>query len=146
MAELYSIWQGFLWQKCTVYGRVFYGRNVQYMAWFGMAEMYSMYMAEFGIAEMYSICLGLVWQKCTVYGRVWHGRNVQYMAGFGMAEMYSIWQGLVWQKCTVQGASGIDARFSIQIYVNLHKTFKNNNRLMKLSGIVYLYLDFTFSG
>ncbi len=29
--------------------------------------------------------------------------------------------------------------------INLHKTFKNNYRLMKLSGIVYLYLDFTFS-
>ena len=29
---------------------------------------------------------------------------------------------------------------------NLHKIFKNNNRLMKFSGIVYLYLDFTFSG
>ena len=30
--------------------------------------------------------------------------------------------------------------------INLHKIFKNNNRLMKFSGIVYLYLDFTFSG
>ncbi len=30
--------------------------------------------------------------------------------------------------------------------LHLHKTFKNNNRLMKLSGIVYSYLDFTFSG
>ncbi len=30
--------------------------------------------------------------------------------------------------------------------INLHKIFKNNNSLMKLSGIVYLYLDFTFSG
>ncbi len=30
--------------------------------------------------------------------------------------------------------------------INLHKTFKNNNRLMKLSGIVYFYLDFTFGG
>ncbi len=30
--------------------------------------------------------------------------------------------------------------------INLHKTFKNDNRLMKLSGIVYLYLDFTFRG
>jgi hypothetical protein len=29
--------------------------------------------------------------------------------------------------------------------INLHKIFKNNNRLMKLSEIVYLYLDFTFS-
>jgi hypothetical protein len=25
--------------------------------------------------------------------------------------------------------------------INLHKIFKNNNRLMKLPGIVYLYLD-----
>ncbi len=30
--------------------------------------------------------------------------------------------------------------------INLHKIFKNNNRLMKFSGIVYQYLDFTFSG
>ncbi len=30
--------------------------------------------------------------------------------------------------------------------VNLHKIFKNSNRLMKFSGIIYLYLDFTFSG
>jgi hypothetical protein len=30
--------------------------------------------------------------------------------------------------------------------INLHKTFKNNNSLMKLSGIVNLKLDFTFSG
>jgi hypothetical protein len=29
--------------------------------------------------------------------------------------------------------------------INLHKIFKNNNRLMKFSQIVYLYLDFTFS-
>jgi hypothetical protein len=29
--------------------------------------------------------------------------------------------------------------------INLHKIFKNYNRLMKFSGIVYLYLDFTFS-
>ncbi len=33
-----------------------------------------------------------------------------------------------------------------EINTNLHKIFKNNNRLMKFSGIVYLYLDFTFSG
>jgi len=30
--------------------------------------------------------------------------------------------------------------------INLHKIFKNSNRLMKLSEIVYLYLDITFSG
>jgi hypothetical protein len=30
--------------------------------------------------------------------------------------------------------------------INLHKIFKNNNSLMKLSGMAYLYLDFTFSG
>ncbi len=30
--------------------------------------------------------------------------------------------------------------------INLHKIFKNNNRSMNFSGIVYLYLDFTFSG
>jgi hypothetical protein len=44
----------------------------------------------------------------------------------------------------IQGASGIDARF-FDPKINLHKIFKNNNRLMKLSEIVYLYLDFTFS-
>ncbi len=30
--------------------------------------------------------------------------------------------------------------------INLHKIFKNNNRLMQFSGIVYLYMGFTFSG
>jgi hypothetical protein len=45
----------------------------------------------------------------------------------------------------IQGGSGIDARFCDR-NVNPHKIFKNNNRLMKFSGIVYLYLDFTFSG
>jgi hypothetical protein len=33
-----------------------------------------------------------------------------------------------------------------EININLHKIFKNNNSLMKLSGIVYLHLNFTFSG
>jgi hypothetical protein len=51
---------------------------------------------------------------------------------------------VVAQLC-LQGASGIDARF-FDTNINLHKTFKNKNRLMKLSGIVYLYLDFTFRG
>jgi hypothetical protein len=37
MTEMYSIWQGLVWQKCTVYSRVWYGRNVQYIAGFGMA-------------------------------------------------------------------------------------------------------------
>jgi hypothetical protein len=35
----------------------------------------------------------------------------------------------------IEGASGIDARFEPNI--NHHKTFKNNNSLTKLSGIVY---------
>ncbi len=55
-------------------------------------------------------------------------------------EQYDRWG----QWCQYTGCERYCRPF-LDTNINLHKIFENNNSLIKLSGIVYLYIDLTFS-